>query len=170
MALSNASAPGVAQQPPHASTNLILSVPINPASLSPLVTSSSVTHLQPLPYLPPSTGDKTGAMEQEKGEPCITPIASQLSPQENFGLKVLVSQQTAPFPPKPTVKCSSPHLAACFPKGQEDLKRKHLSASVSERGDPGESSRLFTSLKSSLKTLTLLHMVFTTSIREQSQV
>lgn len=101
MALSNASAPRVTQQPPpNTSTNLVLSVSINPASLSPFVTSSSLTHLQPLPYPPPSTGNKTGAMKQENGEPCITPIASQLSPQENLGLKVLVSHQTAHSPQK----------------------------------------------------------------------
>lgn len=66
-------------------------------------------------------------MEQEKGEACITPITSQFSPQENLALKVLVSQETPLCPPNPTGRCSSPHLPACFPKGQVDLQGNQLS-------------------------------------------
>lgn len=51
-------------------------------------------------YPPPPTGDETGAMERQEGEPCVTPIASQFSPQENLALKVPVSQQTLPSPPQ----------------------------------------------------------------------
>lgn len=124
-------------------------------------------------YPPPPTGDETGAMERQEGEPCVTPIASQFSPQENLALKVPVSQETPPIaPPKSlALRCSSPHLPACFPKGQVDLRGNHLPATIlAERGDPGASSRLSTSLKSSLKTLTLLHMVFTSSTNKQPRV
>lgn len=54
---SSQHSPGITHQPPSiASTNLVQSVPINPASVSPHVISSSPTYLQPLCYPPPSTG------------------------------------------------------------------------------------------------------------------
>lgn len=97
---------------PPTSTNLVLPVSIHPASLSPLVTSSFLTHLPPASSLTTTfTGDETGAMEQERREPCIASITSQLSPRENLALKVLVSHQTPPFSTKSHREMFfSPHL------------------------------------------------------------
>lgn len=130
--------------PPHASTNLVLSVPINPASLSPLVTSPFLTHptssLFPTHHLPLVMRQEQWRRRREKG--LYHPYHLQFSPQENLALKVLASQETLPYPPDLIGRCSFLHLPACFPKGQVDLQENHLPATINSSIQLHQQSRV----------------------------